>query len=181
MVYKIDARNSIQLLFDDSSIFYTDVNHNCYKWNRDNKITHGKNTILLIKFEIVSKTCYFCFWFYFKLFWYTLKPNKGLVADEKVSANKRKMFRRSKDSRNRLQRMRSQKRVKAATSAVAIMTVSFYICWLPYAITSTISIFGMSVAFVFSVPSFLFAKLGVLANPIIYIFFNQEVNVFHKL
>ena len=77
--------------------------------------------------------------------------------------------------------MRSQKRVKAATSAVAIMTVSFYICWLPYAITSTITMFGISVAFVFSVPSFLFAKLGVLANPIIYIFFNQEVNEPYRL
>ena len=112
---------------------------------------------------------------------YILKPNKGLVADEKVSANERKISRNSKDSRNRLKRMRSQKRVKAATSAVAIMTVSFYICWLPYAITSTISIFGISVAFVFSVPSFLFAKLGVLANPIIYIFFNQEVKVLYRL
>ena len=74
-----------------------------------------------------------------------------------------------------LTRMRSQKRVKAATSAVAIMTISFYICWLPYAVTSTMSILGLYVAFTMSVPAFLFAKLGVIVNPIIYIFFNQEV------
>ena len=104
-----------------------------------------------------------------------LQPNKGLVADERLKAKPRKIIRSSKDNRNRLQRIRSQKRVKAATSAVAIMTISFYICWLPYAITSTMAIFGISLTFAFSVPAFLFAKLGVIVNPIIYIFFNQEV------
>ena len=80
-----------------------------------------------------------------------------------------------------LTRMRSQKRVKAATSAVAIMTISFYICWLPYAVTSTMSILGLYVAFTMSVPAFLFAKLGVIVNPIIYIFFNQEVSNFYAV
>ena len=73
--------------------------------------------------------------------------------------------------------MRSEKRVQAATSAVAIMTISFYVCWLPYAITSTMAIFGLYVASNLSVLAFLFAKLGVIVNPIIYIFFNQEVSV----
>ena len=100
------------------------------------------------------------------------------MADGRLTTSKRKIIRDRRDSRKMLTRMRSQKRVKAATSAVAIMTISFYICWLPYAVTSTMSILGLYVAFTMSVPAFLFAKLGVIVNPIIYIFFNQEVSNF---
>ena len=72
---------------------------------------------------------------------------------------------------------RSQKRVTTATSVVAVMTISFYLCWTPYATISLMSILSFSITVAASVVALLFAKLGVVGNPIIYIFFNKDVNI----
>ena len=64
-----------------------------------------------------------------------------------------------------------------ATSVVAIMTISFYLCWTPYATVSLLSILKVPITAVPSVLAILCAKLGVLVNPIIYIFFNKEVKL----
>ena len=74
-----------------------------------------------------------------------------------------------------LQRRKSRRRTATATSVVAIMTISFYLIWTPYAIVSLMGILGAYVPAAASVLALLFAKLGVIGNPIIYIFFNKEV------
>ena len=77
-----------------------------------------------------------------------------------------------------LVRQASQKRLSTATSVLTMMTISFYICWTPYAIYSLLTILGVTVSIVPSMLALLFAKSGVVVNPIIYIFFNKEVSNF---
>lgn len=58
------------------------------------------------------------------------------------------------------------------------MTASFYICWTPYAIKCILAMFGVNLTKAPSALVLLFAKLGIVVNPIIYIFNNKEVSVF---
>ena len=75
-----------------------------------------------------------------------------------------------------LARKRSTKRQSTATSSIAIMIIAFYICWTPYAMTSIFSMLGINVTSVPSGLAILVAKLEVIVNPIIYIYFNKEVS-----
>ena len=79
--------------------------------------------------------------------------------------------------RKSLRRQRTQNRIKTASSVVVIMTISFYLCWTPYATVSLMSILRVPVTEAPSVLGLLCAKLGVVVNPIIYIFFNKEVKL----
>ena len=69
-------------------------------------------------------------------------------------------------------RKRSNKNI---ASTIAMMTLSFYVCWTPYAIRAILELFGVQLSVVLSVSTLVFAKLGVIINPILYIFYNKEV------
>ena len=56
-----------------------------------------------------------------------------------------------------------------------MMTASFYVCWTPYAARAIFELFGGVPSANLSVLVLLFAKLGVIINPIMYIFSNKEV------
>ena len=58
---------------------------------------------------------------------------------------------------------------------IAMMTFSFYVCWTPYAIKVILELFGISISVAQSLLLLGFAKLGVIVNPILYIFYNKEV------
>jgi hypothetical protein len=71
------------------------------------------------------------------------------------------------------------KRIKSTRnigSTIALMTLSFYICWTPYAIRCILELFGINIPAWQSTLTVLFAKLGVIINPILYIFSNKQVN-----
>ena len=68
-------------------------------------------------------------------------------------------------------------RQSAVTTTMAIMTASFYICWAPYGIKCILAMFGVNLTLAPSALVLLFAKLGVVVNPVIYIFCNKEVRV----
>ena len=57
------------------------------------------------------------------------------------------------------------------------MTIAFYVCWTPYAMRSILELFGFELSNVQSALALLLAKLGVIVNPLIYIFFNKEVGL----
>ena len=62
-------------------------------------------------------------------------------------------------------------------STIAIMTISFYVCWTPYAIKCILAILQIHLSPVLSGLAILFAKLGVVINPLIYIFNNKDVSL----
>ena len=70
---------------------------------------------------------------------------------------------------------RSVERKFAASSAIAIMTAGFYVCWSPYAIKCILSIVDIQVSVLPSIFAVLITKLEVIINPIIYIFSNNQV------
>ena len=70
---------------------------------------------------------------------------------------------------------RTTQRKNTATFIIALMTASFYICWAPYAIRCILAMCGDDVSITSSALTILFAKLGIVVNPVIYIFYNKEV------
>ena len=64
----------------------------------------------------------------------------------------------------------------AIAKMIGIMTVSFYVCWTPYAMRSILELVGFKLSNIPATLSLLLAKLGVIINPLIYIFFNKEVS-----
>ena len=60
-------------------------------------------------------------------------------------------------------------------SIIAIMTASFYVCWTPYAVRCILKMFGVTFSAFLSHLTLLIAKLGIIANPLIYIYNNKEV------
>ena len=80
-----------------------------------------------------------------------------------------------------LEAVRNKSRQRSGTTGniggtVAIMTVSFYVTWTPYAIRCILGMLQLDVSPIFSGIALLFAKLGVVVNPLLYIFHNQEVS-----
>ena len=71
-----------------------------------------------------------------------------------------------------------------ATLTISIMALSFYICWTPYAVRCILAMVGVDLNAKFSGVSILISKLGVIVNPILYIFHNKEVSqkisIIHK-
>ena len=68
---------------------------------------------------------------------------------------------------------------KRLTILTASMTISFYFCWLPYAINCILTMSGVSVPHLTNIIATIFAKSGVVINPVIYIFFNKDVSCCH--
>ena len=65
---------------------------------------------------------------------------------------------------------------RTVASTITFMTLSFYICWTPYAIRCIIELLGYPLPSVVYPLTVLFAKFGVVINPVLYIFYNKEVN-----
>ena len=68
------------------------------------------------------------------------------------------------------------KSTRTVASTITLMTASFYICWTPYAIRCIIELLGYPLPSVVFPLTVLFAKFGVVINPVLYIFYNKEVN-----
>ena len=62
------------------------------------------------------------------------------------------------------------------TIFIILMTLSFYITWTPYAISSLLAMVGDTVYRTAGVISILAAKFGTIINPILYIFLNKQVS-----
>ena len=70
---------------------------------------------------------------------------------------------------------RSMERKLVATSTIAIMTAGFYICWAPYAVKCILLMVDIHISILPSTLAVLITKLEVIINPIVYIFFNNQV------
>ena len=73
----------------------------------------------------------------------------------------------------------SKSRLTDASIVIGIMTLSFYLCWTPYAIRCILGMVEVELNAKLSGISILFSKLGVIMNPLVYIFYNKEVSL-HK-
>ena len=69
---------------------------------------------------------------------------------------------------------RSHRRLTLLTVS---MTLTFYISWAPYALTSFLTIIGHSLPHLPNVIAILLAKSGTVINPILYIFLNNDVSI----
>ena len=72
----------------------------------------------------------------------------------------------------------AQKRQRILTVLIVSMTLTFYFSWLPYAINALLTMSGVLIPHVANVLAILFAKSGTVINPVLYIFFNQDVSKF---
>ena len=63
----------------------------------------------------------------------------------------------------------------AIAKMIGIMTVSFYVCWTPFAVKCILAIQQIQLTAVVAGLALLLAKLGVIINPLIYIFNNNDV------
>ena len=72
-------------------------------------------------------------------------------------------------------RQRISKRKANATRTITLMTSAFYITWMPYAVKCILAMLGLDLNLRLSALIILFAKLGGVFNPIIYIFYNDQV------
>ena len=57
-------------------------------------------------------------------------------------------------------------------------TATFYICWLPFAIRSILTIARSAAPLAVTMVAILCAKGGIVVHPMIYIWFNKQVNIF---
>ena len=80
--------------------------------------------------------------------------------------------------RRQKKEMKDTQRESKVTAIIVLNTASFYICWLPYATKCILTIAGFRVPPVISAVAVLFAKAGTVIHPIIYIWFNKQVNTF---
>ena len=72
---------------------------------------------------------------------------------------------------------RLQQRQRKLTLLTLSMTLSFYICWTPYATCALLRVLGvLKEPPLSNVLATLFAKTETVVNPILYIFFNNEVS-----
>ena len=69
----------------------------------------------------------------------------------------------------------SKSRSTNATLMISLMTSSFYLCWTPYALRCILGMLGFDLNAELSGVSILISKLGVIINPVLYIFYNKEV------
>ena len=77
-----------------------------------------------------------------------------------------------------LRQRRELERSERATKMVILNTIAFYLCWLPFAIQSILTVAGFTAPLVVTILAILCAEAGPVAHPIIYIWFNREVNIF---
>ena len=58
------------------------------------------------------------------------------------------------------------------------MTLSFYLSWSPYATNSILAMAEVPLPRLLIVSAILFAKSGIIINPVLYIFFNADVRMY---
>ena len=110
---------------------------------------------------------------------YILQQANTLPLNQNLS-NRRKALRGCSEIKNPYARQQSLGRIRSNTAiakTIGIMTISFYVCWTPYAMRSILELFGFELSNIPSALALLFAKLGVIVNPLIYIFYNKEVSL----
>ena len=78
----------------------------------------------------------------------------------------------SADSQKESTRMKSNRKIE---SMISMMTISFYVCWTPYVLRVILDLFGVPLSAIVPVLCLHLAKLRIIVNPILYIFFNKEV------
>ena len=71
----------------------------------------------------------------------------------------------------------SKSRLADASIVMGVMILSFYLCWTPYAIRCILGMVEVELNAKLSGISILFSKLGVIMNPLVYIFYNKEVSL----
>ena len=72
---------------------------------------------------------------------------------------------------------RAERNQRKLTFLISATTLSFYLTWTPYAITSVLAMSGLVIHPNLTILSILFAKSGTILNPIFYIFFNKDVSI----
>ena len=98
------------------------------------------------------------------------KQRKDKTA-KKSNDNKSEAF---TDSQKASTRMKSNKKIE---SMISMMTLSFYVCWTPYVLRVILDLFGVPLSAIVPVLCLHLAKLRIIINPILYIFFNKEVRI----
>ena len=78
------------------------------------------------------------------------------------------------DSQKVSARIKSNKKIE---SMISMMTLSFYVCWTPYVLRVILDLFGIPLSAIVPVLCLHLAKLRIIINPILYIFFNKEVRI----
>ena len=73
--------------------------------------------------------------------------------------------------------IRSNRNQRKLTFLISATTLSFYITWTPYAIGSVLAMSSTLTHKNVRAISILFAKSGIVFNPILYIFFNKDVSI----
>ena len=107
------------------------------------------------------------------------KPRRNAVADPTPVSqrrNQRKVATAVIDQQPSTKRSSSKRRLTNATVVISIMTLSFYICWTPYALRCILGMLGFDLNAELSGVSIMLSKLGVIINPVLYIFYNKEVS-----
>ena len=74
---------------------------------------------------------------------------------------------------------REQRNQRKLTTRIILMTLSFYVAWLPYATTALLTMSGVLIPYGWNIVSVLFAKSATISNPIMYIFLNKIVSNFY--
>ena len=72
---------------------------------------------------------------------------------------------------------RVERNQRKLTLLISATTLSFYLTWTPYAITSILAMSGFVIHRYVTILSILFAKSGTILNPTFYIFFNKDVSI----
>ena len=72
-----------------------------------------------------------------------------------------------------------QNRQRNLTILIVSMTLAFYFTWIPYAISSLLTMVGVSIHPIANVIAILCAKSSIVINPILYIFYNKDVSIFN--
>ena len=73
--------------------------------------------------------------------------------------------------------MNDQRRL---TILVALMTLSFFFSWTPYATDSVLRVATYNSNKTFSLFAMVLTKTAVIINPILYIFFNKNVSIQYR-
>ena len=68
---------------------------------------------------------------------------------------------------------REVKKESNVTRFVVFTTISFYVCWLPYAVQCMLAIAGFEAPLTLAAMAVLFAKAGTVFHPILYMSRNR--------
>ena len=78
-----------------------------------------------------------------------------------------------RDDTGRCVNHRKVERVKALM--VLLMTLLFYVTWMPYAIESTLTMIGCNIPQLIKIYAILLTKFGVIINPLLFLYFERMV------